>query len=247
MARDYHQVLSSLLKKAESTDSTEEAEAILEKVADLMTKHSITEAELHAAREARGELTKADEIVKVTITYEGQYAQGLEAWSNTIALCFGCRVQVDYRNPKSRTRKITYLYGYRPDVEQVQQLIDSLRVQMIRPLKQFQTEQRDKWYPTTVAAFIERRSFVQGYVHGAADLLRVKRQQLAPSGSSTALVLRDRSKEVQAYTDQFKYTGSDYRPRGINASRDGYARGAAAGREADVSTRSRSTTPRIGA
>jgi hypothetical protein len=238
MDRKYEDLIQKLLNKAEKTDSEQEAESLREKIAHLMAKHSIDEAVLSAKRAQEGISESSDEIIRVEIRYTGIYAQALQHWTAYIGQCFSCDTLWDGMSTNNRSNKNTFLYGHRSDVETVQRLVESLRLQLIRPLKALQVEQRDMWFPTTVAAFIERRSFVQGFGSGAAAKINNEKKALAAGseyGTSTELVLVNRKDAVT----RFMRSSTSIRKsssRGINHGGDGFLRGRSEGMQADTRT-----------
>lgn len=186
-----------LLKKAESTDSEHEREALSSAAEKLMLKHGIELAMLDLDRDQ----TVKEEIVSRQIILTGIYSMQEMNGLYEIAKSFklGC-FYTDWRR-FNKTIVLTVV-GFERDVDDALIVMNSLRVQAAVALK--------NWWPTakrTVPAndgYKARREFVQYFHKGAASRIRQSRTEvIAEAGEKTALVLVDREQQVAASMSRF--------------------------------------------
>jgi hypothetical protein len=204
-----------LLAKAEAEGVTpEEAIALTEKAAELMAKYGIDQALLAATRPETDR--PVNKIFDVPIPWARVHSHLL---SN---LASGLRCQAILLPTRDGQR--VHIFGYASDVERLEVLYTSVLLQMTHHLvrvavpAQFTGRRKMAW----------RRSWLLGYVSAvvakvkAAEASAVResdRNDEAPAGTSTALVLADRSLAVQAdvrlayprtRTIRTTYTGGGY-------------------------------------
>lgn len=214
----------ALLAKAESTEFTEEADAFNAKAAELIAKHGIDEALLANAGHS------SDTIEQLKIMMSNPYSYEKAALLTAIGESLRC--QVIATTSGSVVVSCT-IVGYGSDLERVNLLYTSLLLQAGSQV----TRQR----PTTsrVSTVMFRKSWFHGFNVAVRDRLlaaEAKAEQEAPvaGGVSTALVLRDRSKDVSR---EFRRLF----PRAVTHSRSvssgGYHAGHAAGSKADLGGR----------
>lgn len=130
-------------------------------------------------------------------------------------------------------RSYVTMYGFETDLDFVQQMFDSLALQMHSMMEHDGRGQGRSW----------RTSYAHGFAYRVVTRLRLIRAQQEHDASdgnvSTALVLRDRSVAVQEDFNR-RFAGAKLRSSYKNRSiRDGhgYASGDAAGSRADLGQR----------
>jgi hypothetical protein len=234
--------INALLRKAEST-TPEEAEMLFEKAAELMAKYQITETMLHASKpEARGQVLQ-EKFVSVSIW---RFPINELKWR--IAMAMGLKVIQLEKNVWREVGGKTYkenehlgVFGFKPDLDLYKVLITSLEIQMMRAENAWWMENEHLYRSESKSKqHKHRRGFMFAFAHGAASKyteVGKKAQKEAEEeygDTSVALVLRDKSLEIQdAFSAAYPQTRSvkDKKDRG-----DAYARSAgfAAGQQADV-------------
>lgn len=207
--------IEALLRKAESTNFGPESEALIAKAHELMARYSIEEAMLHKAQGVSNEVIVMTIPAKSKSTlYERQILIGQVAkWQR-------CRAII--------TGEVVSVVGYRTDAEFVKTLYSSLVLQMMDSMLE-QTDGTEKW----------NRSFCRGFINAVSsrmeEVYRKVEHDVAPSGSSTALVLRDRSQAVEQQFDSL-FPNSQAARGSSMTTVDGKAMtaGIKAGKNADV-------------
>ncbi len=215
------ELVAQLLATAESSNHPEEAKLARERAERLMVKLGITDA---VAR-ARGTRTR-EEVVQLTVCFDGTYRVGLLHMAVPIARGVGCRSLRSHAGAS----ELLYVVGFTSDASRAVQLINSLATQA----------SRDMWLwwrggghaiPASAGAKA-RQSFLLGFGHEAGERLRQAAvDTVAELGQGTDLVLADRSREVDAHIAQYRIA----RGRRMTASREGLVAGAAAARRVDLS------------
>ncbi len=221
-------LIAKLLAKAEAAGTTPaERDALSEKAGELMIKYGIDEAVARAAR--TGEV-RSEEIIK-TLTYTDvprSYSHEYAVLGCRVAENFGVKGILATGNRQKGTG--VYFIGFRSDVELVTQLYRSLVRQCTLNLAPWYRNQTG--LITGTERYNAKRGFINGFATGVgAKLAQIRRQVIDDAGPSTALVVRDRARNVDAWIDEHMSLSST---RGRRY--DVYARGAgyAAGQRADV-------------
>lgn len=223
----------ALLAKAESTEYPEEAEALLTKAQELMARHAIDGALLVARGDARPE-----RVTTVSLFVEPPYARPKVLLLTAVAHANGCRVvsrgSVDGDGHEWR------LFGFERDLHHVPTLFAALSMHATRSMLGTDAE------GVSIRRF--RHSFLLSYALRIGERLReasARAQDAAgvAAGVSTAVVLRDRSRDVdEAVAAQFPRLG---RMRVSASSGHGWARGQAAADRAGLSKSVGSTPPAV--
>lgn len=215
-----------LLAKAEDPATTpEEAELYTAKATELMAAYGIGEALLAHADPGRDPV--GDRQVRVDAPYATDKAQLLGA----IALELRCRA-VQRREYDDGARRLTlHLFGHESDLQRVELLFTSLLLQAAHALARTPVPPREH-----KAAF--RRSWLAGFTRAVALRLRAAERaaeagaasRFEASGTSSALVLADRSTAVAERMHQEYPRLRDAAPRRLSGSgaTDGWAAGQAA-------------------
>jgi Protein of unknown function (DUF2786) len=209
-----------LLAKAEDESVTPpEAEALTAKAAELMAKYGIDQALLDATR--KPEDNKPSNRKLGVPNPWGRVKSHLLCG---IASAMGCQAILLTRNTG---QTVVHLFGFQSDIERVDVMYTSLLLQMnhglVRAVVPTWSRSPRAW----------RRSWMLGFtsaaiakVRQAENAARKEAEQEATTGTSTALVLADRSLQVKAavsaeyphtHTARVTYSGTGYR--------DGYAKG----------------------
>ncbi|MBW0101499.1 DUF2786 domain-containing protein [Pseudonocardia sp. KRD291] len=219
-----------LLAKAERAGTPDEAEIYTAKAVELMARHGIDDAVLAAADPLR----TADRIGSVRIEIDDPYSAGKARLLGWTASALRCRwVMHDARG--GRVPAVT-VFGFDSDRERAELLYTSLLLQAARPLAELRPPRADE----SVSAY--RRSWLYGFAARIHERLReaegraVRERDDAVAGSragsSTALVLADRTDEVdRAYAEEFPSLRRARRPA---VSGSGYRHGADAADRADL-------------
>ena len=210
-----------LLAQAEDASVTEaEAEAFNAKAAELIARHGIDAANLAATGRSH------DEIGHRVIAVEQPYARDKAQLLTSVADPLRCQT-VHTHGPD---RYVVRVYGFTSDLERVELLYTSLLLQATRDLVHVRP---DGWGESTAAY---RRSWLAGFTSAVyTRLLRAERrasaeQPATESGTSTALVLRDRCDQVNSAVRDAHPRLRSMRRRSLSGSgqTDGYHSGSRA-------------------
>jgi len=178
--------IQALLDKAASTSYPAEAEALLSKAQELMTRHAIDEASLESShRGGRG-------IVARELMVEVPYASAKTALLGAVLRANGCRLVFH----GGRGPRLCTLVGHESDLDHALALYQVLSMQAIRAML---AAQPPDW--EGVRSF--RHAFLLGFAARIGQRLReaadVATQQTSDEGgTSTALVLTNRRTEVDS-------------------------------------------------
>jgi hypothetical protein len=226
-------LIDQMLKKAEST-TPEEAEALLEAATKLMARYGVTEAMLQATGQKAKESIGCDRV-----ELKGIYSRELMFLVYHVSRAQGT-TRILYTK-YSDTRYVVSIYGYESDRAAMVRLAESLVIQALSATAAWWrvNKSRYSWLPP-FEQFIQRRTFVTGFGDGAAQKMReavkvATAEAEVTYGSSTALVLRDRGKEVADYTEKIAGKGRSFRTN--SGGYEAAAAGRAAGTRADINQR----------
>lgn len=247
------ELIRQLLAKAEST-TPEEAEALTEAAAALMARHGIDEAMIAASDPG----VRREQIVSRDYFASGQYARAVGIIAQYVVNAFPAQKMVitaparEYIDGRTvRGERITVV-GFESEVDHTIFLLASLNVQAMTALNAWWKTVSYRGRLSASEKFLERRQFL--FAFGAEvgkkieEAVAVARRDVeAETGSSTALVLADRSAEVASeYRRMFprvKNTGRRLRTGSMNAE----GAGREAGRAADIGSKGVGQRRRIGA
>jgi hypothetical protein len=208
--------VQALLAKAESTEFTAEAEALLAKAQELMTRHAIDEAML-AATDGRAAVIEAETVV-IPVPYASAKASLLAQ----VAPANGCRC---VRIGGSRGPNRCVLVGFRGDLARTTTMFGALSMQAVRAMLQTPV-------PPDAGARSFRHAFLLGFARRIGERLAAAQATAvadaeAEGGSRLALVLADRQAQVdQAFAGRFPSTTTSYRRSSSHfGARAGWAAG----------------------
>lgn len=236
---DYADKIAKLLAKADST-TAEEAESLIAKAQELMTKYAIDQALIDAAR---GLQDRREEIIETIVEYPGTYRHATFRLCSTIAKVNNCRTLVD-DDTRGRVTQL-YIIGFESDVERVRILDASLQIQMASALNAWAPEATQ--YLDRNQKFAARRQFMFSFTQGVLEKLRAattageSEAKKEHGEQSVALVLRSRKDSVDGWVDEqygksLRKVKHNYKAGAASA----HDAGVKAGRTADVGQ------PRVG-
>ena len=197
-ARKKFTLIEQMLKKAEST-TPEEAEALLEAAAKLMARYGVTEAMLRASGEK-----KMEDIVRRSIHCTGANAKQLMILANTICHAGGVTRATYVRHAANDYR--VSIFGYESDAEATVLLVQSVFIQALNAMRAWhkqETKGRLR-YADKTQRYNERCAFLIGYAHGVQQKIKdavTAAKQEYDGNTGSALVLRDRGKQVDEYVE----------------------------------------------
>ena len=199
--------IEQLLRKAESTTAAE-AEALTAAAEKLMLKYGIEAAMLNAEE-------KTDKIVVEHVRFVSRWQDAWLCGFAAVVRAFGLTAL----SMKDADGGVTLIIvGYSKDVSEVKALVESLVLQS-------QVAMTAWWSSEGLAQakllgysnhrrHVEKRSFMEAFGCGAARRIEREREDLLDSVcTGTALVLADRSEEVERWTYQTFNVGKARRRR----------------------------------
>ena len=224
--QSYVNKILALFAKAESTTFPEEADALLGKAQELMTRHAIDEALLSVETASR-----VDEIETVTIRVDAPYAKPKSFILNAIVEANGCKAV--YSSQRGYVNMM--VTGFSSDLRNVESLFAQVVMHALRDMLRAENRTADN-------ARSFRASFLYGFSGRLSERLRAARraataQYEEETGSTgAALVLADREREVEAefrrvYPRTSRVSGSVSSRAGVGAGRES-ANGASLGQSA---------------
>lgn len=217
--------IAALLRKAESTNFGPEAEELVAKAHELMFRYGIEEAELHAASGTR------DAVVQIFLPAkkDGWFPQQRASLIHAIARNNRCKAVMEHDRVS--------VNGFKTDAEWVRELYESLSLQMTMGVLEAEKE----WKAATRAkGILETKTvnFLSAYIgridERLSEVRKLAEKEMAPTGSSTALVLADRTKEVESFVgEKYGQLGS-VRVKRYNYDGEAQERGRAAANRSDI-------------
>lgn len=220
--------IRKLLAKAEDPAATaEESETYTAKASELMARFGIDRALLAASD------SSLDVVGDRVVVLERPYAAEKAVLVSEVASSLGCRVVRRTRYPDGCKQLSVHLFGHRSDLQRAEILFTSLLLQAMRALARTPVPLWD--HP---AAF--RRSWLVGFAGSVGRRLRSAEREAAAGaeegfaarGTTTSLVLADRSAAVEAARDAAYPDLQLAAPRRLSGT--GGADGWAAGQHADL-------------
>jgi hypothetical protein len=235
IASKYADKIAKLLEKAQST-TPEEAESLVSKAQELMTRYAIDQALVDEARGANSK--EREEIIEAIVEYAGTFRMATWRLAHTIARKNGCTTVL---NDDTRAR-ITQLHiiGFETDVERVRILDASLQIQMASALNTWWKADDALGLLDRNSKFAARRQFMFSFTQGVSERLKVavaagETAATKEHGTSVALVLRSRKDRVQDWMDQeYGNTLRSVKRNYKSGTAGSHAAGYAAGQRADV-------------
>lgn len=218
--------IAKLLAKAEGTTNPHEAETFMAKAEELMLKHGIEQANLQAHLPGN----RREEIVTVRFTIKNGhgYAAAMADVAHAVAPSFSVRSLQTILSDSSR---VIWYVGHKSDVEQAEQLAQSLIGQSrTQAMHWWKTEGKHEMYwSSDNDAYLARREFIHAFARGAGSRLAETRIRVVEESTpGTALVLVDRKAAVDNWMADNMNVGKGR----ATSRRTGSASAASAGRQA---------------
>src|ERR1700752_3328328 len=188
--------IAALLRQAEGTDNTHEAEAFMAAAQRLATATSI---DLAVARSHAPTRTAAQNPVQRTITIGNKGAKGLRTYVQLFAVIASANdVKVDVASNSS----FVYAYGFVEDIDASHALYASLVVQMVRASDAYLASGAHRPTPTITARLNFQLAFGARVGQRLTEARDQERQEATkdrrrPPG--TAIALRDKEVELHDY------------------------------------------------
>lgn len=215
---DFTTKVLGLLTKAESTEFPAEADALLAKAQELMSRHAIDEAMLDNARDV-----KTDAIGHRQFAIPSPYARQKGILLNVLATVNHCRAV-------QKNDGTVVVMGHESDLSNVETMFAALCLQAVRSML-------NELVPVRENPRAFRNAFLLGYAGRIRERLTeaaatAAREYEAETGASTALVVVAREKAVDSHVqEQFprlRSSSSSY------SSRSGRGAGVAAANRANL-------------
>lgn len=245
--------ITALLAKAESTQYEAEADAFIAKAQELMMRHAVDEAMLRAA----GNKSK-EEIVKREVQIRKRFKNTQGSFLSGLARLLNCRVY--YSDIGSR---LPYtIVGFESDAVFVEVLFESIRAQgnaarlhagiALRKRVDCHDCGGDKVYPEYLGGgpcdtckgrgyiqggqVLQVNSFLEGYFNRVLSRCTARyRKMEEEAGSSVALALRDKGKDVDDWINERMQLRTARARRARDLDYGAYTKGREAGDRTDIS------------
>lgn len=238
----YATKVADLLRLANDPNTPEaEAEQALLRASQLMERYALSEAAVAAVQG----LEVRDEIVREVITYTGIYHRVLFDTGNAIGEAAGCKTLIGMRPKETRLT----LVGFSKDVERARFLDASCQLQSARALKTWWATV-DANYLSAMQKFKMKREFLYSFALGlnaklklaasagrdeaASDVADRTGQTVDEARTSTELVLRSKTEQINDWVDQHYGTLRTTTRRIASGGTSARSAGYAAGQRADV-------------
>lgn len=214
--------IALLMAKAERTDNEFEAEMFFDAAQKLMIRHAIDDTMLKAA----GKQSEKIVTIYIDIKTRDEIKSAKMLLLGRLARANRCKIVND-----TRYNDRMIIIGYESDAEFVAILFASV-------MMQYATQRNLAWKNRREDMTTSRYLWVNSFSSGYAERVGIRLQEMATkateeTGMSTALVLRDRSKDV----DEWLTANMSLRKgRSVSVHRGtGYVSGYDAGSKADLS------------
>lgn len=230
----------AMLRQAEDPAATpEEAQAFAAKAAELMARHSLSEAVIRAEQGRQPEPVGRWDF---TVSGHGANGKARVAAFAKIITAYGCTSAVVGNDASTRDRKILII-GTESALTALRVLLPAIGLQMEAAASRSTREQITRlgdWYTATEKARHRRdyyRSFVRAYGDAVATKIGAAREQIAEeaAGTGAELVLAGDAGRIKAeFVRQFPKLGKCRAEKTYSSA--GYRAGYAQGRQADIAT-----------
>lgn len=212
--------INALLRKAERSDSTWEAEAFTAKALELMVKHAVDQSMLDASRDPE----KKELIIRSEVIIQAPYAKPKVGLLAGVADVFKVRA-VYLGGLSERSTKVVALVGFESDIEMAKTMYASLVIQMDAAMNNALVP-----YGSNTKSF--RVGFMIGFSQTAYSRMKDYYNTRVTETPGMGLVLADKSKKVsEAVAQEFGVTRKGSISRG---SLSGSQAGNVAGQKADI-------------
>ncbi|MGU3498192.1 DUF2786 domain-containing protein [Mycobacterium sp. C31M] len=187
--------IAALLRQAEGTDNTHEADAFLAAAQRLATATSI---DLAVARAHSAQRTAAQEPAQRTISIGDPGTRGLRTY---VQLFVVIALANDVKCDVASNSTFVYAYGFPEDIDASHALYSSLVMQMVRASKDYLATGAHKPTPTITARINFQLAFGARVGQRLSEAREEARQSAAAATSSpgTALALRNKDLELTSF------------------------------------------------
>lgn len=228
---DYEAKIAALLAKAEGTDNPHEREAYSRKAERLMVKWGIDEAVARAKLEGK-KGQPAEKIVEHRVEVRGRMHQAEVDMAFAVARGLG-NVRVLKQGSYKGSTSYVYFIGHESDVQRIEQLYASLRLQANSARRAWWRTAPERQYLSQWQSFAAQRQFVNSFGYEVGRRLRaMHKEEVQEASTGTELVLLDRNQRVNAWLEE-KYPKLG-KARGHSTTWHGANEGRAAGARADI-------------
>jgi hypothetical protein len=240
----YADKIAKLLRKAESTSSSHEAESLVAKAQELMTKYAIDEAMLAAARKGK---PSADTIVTEEFVSTGNFLVAFGNLCHHLVQNNDCKAVLIQNSPRTigdKTFKNTYILkvtGFKSDVDRIRLLYTSLHVQAVRFEGAWWKENKIRYAHPDLKrqGFLDRRQFLFSYAdrigervaEGKAAGIKAAQKE---HGTGMELVLASKAEKVLAKYEEMYPNLRTVKQRQQGGSYHSHEAGREAGGRADL-------------
>lgn len=223
--------IAALLRQAEGTDNTHEAEAFMAAAQRLATATSI---DLAVARAHSATRTAAQDPTQRTITIGEPGARGLRTYVQLFAVIAAAN---DVRCDVASNSTFVYAYGFPEDIDASHALYASLVVQMVRSCDAYLATGEHRPTPTITARLNFQLAFgarIGRRLSEARDEARQEATRSPAATTGTALALRNKEVELRDHYRKASTARGSWRPSRASAGYSSEARraGDRAGRQA---------------
>ena len=223
--------IAALLRQAEGTDNTHEAEAFMTAAQRLATATSI---DLAVARSHSDQRTKAQTPVQRTITIGNAGARGLRTYVQLFVLIANAN---DVKCDIASNSTFVYAYGFAEDIDASHALYASLILQMVRASEAYIASGSHRPTPTITARINFQLAFGSRIGKRLAEVREQERREATKSKNrqpGTAIALRDKDLELKDFYRESSQARGTWRASSATAGYSSSARraGDRAGRRA---------------
>lgn len=188
--------ISALLRQAEGTDNSHEADAFMTAAQRLATAASI---DLAVARSHSANRSAAQSPIQRTITIGNAGARGLRTYVQLFVLIATAN---DVRCDIAMNSTFLYAYGFSEDIDATHALYASLVVQMVKASDAYLATGAHRPTPTITARLNFQLAFGTRVGQRLAEAREQERQEVAKDrgrAPGTAIALRDKEVELRDY------------------------------------------------
>ncbi len=188
--------IAALLRQAEGTDNSHEADAFMNAAQRLATAASI---DLAVARSHAAARSPAQAPTQRTITIGTAGTRGLRTYAQLFVLIAAAN---DVRCDIASNSTFLYAYGFTEDIDATHALYASLVVQMVRASDAYLASGAHRPTPTITARLNFQLAFGVRVGQRLAEAREQARQEIAKDrgrAPGTAIALRDKEIELRAY------------------------------------------------
>lgn len=222
--------IAALLRQAEGTDNTHEAEAFMAAAQRLATATSI---DLAVARSHSASRTTAQQPTQRTITIGEPGSRGLRTYVQLFAVIADAN---DVRCDVASNSTFVYAYGFPEDIDATHALYASLVVQMVRSCDAYLATGAHKPTPTITARLNFQLAFGSRIGHRLSEARDEAKREATKKNASpgTALALRNKDLELRNHYRRESTARGTWRATSATAGYSSAARraGDRAGRQA---------------